>query len=353
MVASPPYPDKAWLRSMPLPAYSLPVATVSPFSTLKSSITTAAAMTMQEIKNPGHGLKRLAVGEYIWDRLFAYVSLVPFSNRDIPGTIYRMWECPNAPKDAPPQFREAQERLKISLVANAHHQPILVHNNDELREACNQHIFDILNKYLELRYTNTRWISPVKFNQTDESQSASGNSDKLLVMYPKMIPAGMTLADARAVAEPIRCSTAEVKPGWSYETKSLEDIYRGDKGVLNYQGRFLTDASKHPGNQLIRQMWGQCFFLSTKIAFTTNLDGVMVLLQDLEGCKMILSSLLPWTDDRVLSCLVALSFMAVDAPEWATMNAPDGGENGLTLIDMLAPPAECSIIQAEQVPPSQ
>ncbi|CAA7258504.1 unnamed protein product [Cyclocybe aegerita] len=73
-------------------------------------------------------------------------------------------------------------------------------------------------------------------------------------MYPKKIPARMTLADACAVAEPIHCSMAEVEPGWSYKTKSLEDIYRGDKGVLDYHGKFLTDTSKHTGNQLIRQV---------------------------------------------------------------------------------------------------
>jgi len=96
--------------------------------------------------------------------------------------------------------------------------------------------------------------------------------------------------------------------------------------------------------ELSFQMWGQCHFLGPKIAFTTNLEGVIVLIQDrTEENKsgFILSPILPWTDDRLLSCLVGLSFVAVDAPKWANPGANGPGRN---LRDMLAPVGECTPI---------
>lgn len=92
-------------------------------------------------------------------------------------------------------------------------------------------------------------------------------------------------------------------------------------------------------------MWGQCHYLGTKIAFTTNLEGVTILLRDLtpQDSKFILSPVLPWTDDRLLSCLVALSFIVVDAPKWAN---PGLNGHSVTLKDMLAPFEECNPVNA-------
>jgi hypothetical protein len=145
-----PHSNKSWLRFIPLPLYSLPIATVSPLSIKDGYFTKAAQTTLNAVKDDDHGLKYLETGNYIWDRLFEYVSLVPFSNRDIPGQVYRMWECPDVPQMAPPQLADVQRRLQSLILTNAHRQPILLHNNEDVREVCNLHVYDVLNTYLEV-----------------------------------------------------------------------------------------------------------------------------------------------------------------------------------------------------------
>lgn len=78
----------------------------------------------------------------------------------------------------------------------------------------------------------------------------------------------------------------------------------------------------------IAQLWGQSYFLGAKIGFVTNFHGVMVLLRDNTPGRssFILSSILPWTDYRLLTCLVGLSFIAVDEASW-----------NLSILDMLCP----------------
>ncbi len=77
----------------------------------------------------------------------------------------------------------------------------------------------------------------------------------------------------------------------------------------------------------------------------TNLDDVMVFIQDIpkdgkpgQG-RFILSSFLPWSDDRLLTCLLGLSCIALDASAW---ERADGEVN---LCKMLAPTGECELIE--------
>lgn len=73
---------------MPLPLYSLPTTTLSLISTKVGSMTKAAKTTLDVVRDNNHGLKKLVKGKYIWDRLFAYVSSIPFSDHDLEGQLY-------------------------------------------------------------------------------------------------------------------------------------------------------------------------------------------------------------------------------------------------------------------------
>ena len=117
-------------------------------------MTKAAKTTLDVVRDNNHGLKKLVKGKYIWDRLFAYVSSIPFSDHDLEGQLYRIWDCPDVPEIplVPALLAEKRQRLQSLILTNSQHRPIVLHNSEDIREVCNLHIYDILNSYLEVRH---------------------------------------------------------------------------------------------------------------------------------------------------------------------------------------------------------
>jgi hypothetical protein len=84
------------------------------------------------------------------------------------------------------------------------------------------------------------------------------------------------------------------------------------------------------------QIRGAFHFLGPGIGVFTNLQEVLFLLPDPKNKRFIISPLLKWTDQRVLTCMVGMhmNYIAVDTKDHS---------HGFSVIEALAPQEECHL----------
>ncbi|KAF9483360.1 hypothetical protein BDN70DRAFT_990392 [Pholiota conissans] len=233
------------------------------------------------------------------------------------------------------------------------------------------------------------WLRTCRKNHINhgrEGNRTAGFSDKMLFVSP----------DALDNKDPKRTQVAlhEAKPSWVYSTKYYRHILRGNGAIIDDDNNFNTLNKLHPGNLLLKQLWGQCSDLGPDVGFTTNGDVVMVFVRVVppvapqlvettsksddpadskirhqpprsKGVKtskvethspalpetesgFILSPLMKWIDPRLRVCLLALSFMALDEASWMTKQV-NGNPSPITLRNLLCPESECTQIEQEDV----
>ncbi|KAG2012250.1 hypothetical protein CC2G_012282 [Coprinopsis cinerea AmutBmut pab1-1] len=171
----------------------------------------------------------------------------------------------------------------------------------------------------------------------DRNPNASGFADKLLTLS-----LDHNANDINLIPK-INVAIGEGKSSWIYTSGHLESIFEGK--LIDENGCVILasndrDKRTQDACELLKQLYGQFHYLGAKVGFVTNLHHIIMVLHDKEKGNLILSPLMEFTDGRVLTCLVGMTFISIDAhsrphtevnatPPWAFIR------------NALAPESEC------------
>ncbi|EAU85076.2 hypothetical protein CC1G_04172 [Coprinopsis cinerea okayama7 len=355
-IAADPPPGE-WIENFPLPTISLPSTVKSVISTTENSKTQPADTTKGVVESHGsRGLHRIYTSKCMLHRLWAYVadtsfSAVPSPYLDPLTPFARAKDRVAERGEGPPRGFE-QARADIFSELSAERKRIHVKCNEDVREGLNRHVYTISNHYLRLRYENSilpnadaldldeasqfinsdgtaikngdllqtdihapAWVTPVRDDNRNPKITASGFADRVLavdLVTPRINPPFLPGARFRRFS----VCLGEGKIFWAYPADEFENIFTSPE-FLDVDGQFLpSDSAADSMCLLFQQLWGQFHFLGPRVGFVTNMHYVMFLLRDPrpdQKGRLIVSPLMKFTDKRLLTCFVAMTYVAIDA----------------------------------------
>lgn len=235
-------------------------------------------------------------GRAIWERAWSYLNPLPFNSdvtRDPPDPL-RVWDCPDAPEEAPPTHKQALRLLRNLISTNDNRPRPTLTNNFSVKDVMDNYVYDVidailqvrdtslilarpLNTRIQMRYVNT---APAVFDEKQPFRNLPFTPNTLLsieevgmeVFYPNFSrvvlkhhqaasnnASGYT--DKILVSSPIsqpenRCASSEAKTPWSYQTVDFESILKGHDYIVDQQNMFQKedDYLPHSGNTLSKQV---------------------------------------------------------------------------------------------------